>query len=283
MTDPNKPRPLWLIALLCVVVGVSIIPFIVTDLTQPQTQYLAGVMVLSAGVLAFWGTHLTRVATEKDNLRAHQREREGDLHERFTAAVTQLNDSKGGIRQAGAYALAALANDWSRHGEEARNPVLGYAERQVCIDILCAYLRDPLRVSESGHEEVRATIVELIRSFTLLGERKRPSWTGHDFFLSGAQLEGTSWKHANLSGAKFTDANLSLTSFIRADLSGVRLMGANLTGANLTGARLVRADLSAANLKEAILTATDLSEVTWTSETVWPTGFTPPPDGHRNP
>jgi hypothetical protein len=281
MIDRFSGRNLGVVAVLAVLATVAIIPFVVPSLTQPQTQYLAGVMVLSAGVLAFWGTHLTRITTEENNLREHHRERESNFHDRFTAAATQLSDVKSGIRQAGAYALAALANDWDRHGKETGDPALGRAERQVCIDILCAYLRDPSRTAEPGEAEVRKTVVGLIRAFTLLGERKRPSWTGHEFMLSGARLRGANLAHANLSGADLSNTDLSMASLIRADLSGANLVGASLTGANLIGTNLARTDLSAADFSETQLTEADLFEATWTSEPVWPAEFTPPHNGDR--
>ena len=86
------------------------------------------------------------------------------LRERYTAIGTQLADSSIAVRSAGAYALAALADDWL--GRSGRRPVrdnrrcLGRRNRQrarddgrlgqdsrgevqACIDVLCSYLRMP--------------------------------------------------------------------------------------------------------------------------------------------
>lgn len=256
-------------------VGLVLLPFAFPGLTQPQTQYLAGVMVLGAGLLAFFGTHLTRVATEKNDLREHHREMEISLRNRFSAIATQLSDSKSGVRQAGAYALAALANDWDRHGGQVGDRALGEAERQVCINILCAYLRGSAFEQKRGETEVRRTVVDLIRTFTLVGERKRPSWSGHLLKLSEADLKGAMLDHAGLSGADLEGANLAGSRLVRADLSKAYLAGATLVGANLTGANLQKADLSGADLSKANLAAVDLTEAIWTADTTWPQGYRP--------
>jgi hypothetical protein len=52
------------------------------------------------------------------------------LNERFTTAAAQLGDDKPAVRLAGVYAMAGLADDWP-------------AQRQTCVDVLCAYLRMP--------------------------------------------------------------------------------------------------------------------------------------------
>lgn len=52
------------------------------------------------------------------------------LNERFAKASEQLGSDKAAIRLAGVYAMAGLADDWQEG-------------RQICIDVLCAYLRMP--------------------------------------------------------------------------------------------------------------------------------------------
>lgn len=252
---------------------VVLIPFRVSGLTQPQTQYLAGVMVLCAGILAFWGTHLTRVATEKNDLREHHREMETNLRDRFSAAATQLSDSKAGIRQAGAYALAALANDWRRHGQQTGDIKLGEAEQQVCVHILCAYLRNPVWKDDSGETEVQRTVIELLRLGTLIGESKQLSWRGLSFNLSHASLASAALNHADLSGADLSNADLSGARLTRADLSGADLSNADLSGASLIGTNLSRCILDGANLTNTDLRGAELTRATQNAETTLPSGF----------
>lgn len=66
----------------------------------------------------------------------HSKERRAthaDLHARYQQAAGQLGHERAVIRTAGVYALEALANEWGELG------VL--AQRGVCVDLLCGYLR----------------------------------------------------------------------------------------------------------------------------------------------
>jgi len=70
----------------------------------------------------------TRTAAEEQRLAT-----ERHLRDRYTACAGQLGHDNPAVRLAGGYALAALADDWHTLGNDT--------ERQVCIDLLCAYLR----------------------------------------------------------------------------------------------------------------------------------------------
>jgi hypothetical protein len=64
-----------------------------------------------------------------DSTLAEQRTR--TLNERFDTVAGQLGSDKSpAVRLAGVYAMAGLADDWQDH-------------RQMCVDVLCAYLRMP--------------------------------------------------------------------------------------------------------------------------------------------
>jgi hypothetical protein len=73
------------------------------------------------------------------------------LAQRYTTAAGQLGHERAAVRLAGVYAMARLADDWDD-------------QRQVCLDVLCAYLRmpyEPDAASEKyreGEREVRHTI-----------------------------------------------------------------------------------------------------------------------------
>lgn len=62
--------------------------------------------------------------------RSEDREDTKLFNERFAAASTQLGGESAMVRLAGVYAMATLADDW----------VEG---RQMCVDVLCAYIRKP--------------------------------------------------------------------------------------------------------------------------------------------
>lgn len=70
------------------------------------------------------------LALERDKQRAEQISK---LHDRYAKAVEQLADDKVTIRLGGVYVLAALAEDWRERDN--------YRQQQVCVDMLCSYLR----------------------------------------------------------------------------------------------------------------------------------------------
>jgi hypothetical protein len=97
---------------------------------QPVFASVAGAGALVALVVAY---RRQKVA-EADS--AHDRNRV--FNERFTAIAAQLGDDQPAVRLAGVHAMAGLADDWD-------------ANRQTCIDVLCAYLRMPYE-PEPGEE-----------------------------------------------------------------------------------------------------------------------------------
>lgn len=133
-----------------------------------------------------------------------QRLVEGEAHRadaeqfarRYTSAADQLGHEKAAVRLAGVYAMARLADDW-------------YEQRQVCIDVLCAYLRmpyEPNTASEKhreGEREVRHTIIRLIRDH-LRDPSDPATWCGHDLNFTNATFDG-----GDFDGAKFTEGTIS--------------------------------------------------------------------------
>ncbi|MEV0582757.1 pentapeptide repeat-containing protein [Nonomuraea sp. NPDC050310] len=143
----------------------------------------------------------------------------------------------GSDSPAGVHALSALADDWED-------------ERQMCIDVLCAYLRMPpepnLDEEATAHSlwlsmsEVRATILRLIADH--LRDSGPASWCGmdldltgivinHDLDFSGADLSrgrirfrGAAFSGGlvNFKGAKFSDGTVD---FDGAVFSGGRCRG----------------------------------------------------------
>jgi uncharacterized membrane-anchored protein YhcB (DUF1043 family) len=126
---------------------------------QVEAALIAGIVSLGGTVaVAVFGFRTTKTVTEKavqaghedtretlteqrkqlDKTFAEQREQLGNtlaeqhirtLNERFATAAEKLGgDKPPAVRLAGVYAMAGLADDWE-------------ANRQVCIDVLCGYLR----------------------------------------------------------------------------------------------------------------------------------------------
>ncbi|MGV9747787.1 pentapeptide repeat-containing protein [Rhodococcus zopfii] len=229
------------------------------------------------GIVGLGGAAFLAYRKQVSTEAQHQLTESSSLRDRYTTAAEQLGNESAPIRLAGVYALASLADDWNAFGRPD--------ERQVCIDLLCAYLRtdrtqsskpsaptertisehprrilaghprlrprpraDPVR-ADAGKEErsVRGAIVGSIRTRTVSGSHV--NWSGHAFDLAGANLVGAKLARTRLVGATMPDADLTLANLVRANL-----VRANLRAAKLCTATLTEADLTSANLTDADLT-----------------------------
>lgn len=160
-----------------------------------------------------------------------QRLIEGDAHradaeqlaQRYTTAADQLGHEKAAVRLAGVYAMAQLADDWDE-------------QRQVCIDVLCAYLRmpyEPDSASEKyreGEREVRLTIIRIIRDH-LQDPNSSTTWCGRDLSFTNATFDGGDFGDAKFIGGK--------VSFEGAKFSGGDVL---FGGAEFTGGDIIFAD-----------------------------------------
>lgn len=195
----------------------------------PTGTMLAAAGAVFAAYLALFNGERTRRQerdlTDRDRRVATER----DLRARFTSAAEQLGDRRLNVRQAGAYVMAGVADDWlSLAGEEPAGP----KEAQVCIDVLCANLRDDSG-DDAGAEEppdqsVRSVIIHIIASHVRAGVE--PSWRQHRFDLSGARLHDINLSKCHfqgsltLSGAQFSgqQAIFSGSRFANATFDGAR-------------------------------------------------------------
>jgi hypothetical protein len=213
---------------------------------------------------------------EKEALRVkeldHDRrvEAERELRSRFAQAVTLLSDvDKPTTRQAGVYALGALVDDWKAFGR--------IDEMQVCIDVLCGYLRSRYSTKDaSANDErrVRSAAFNLIGSHFRPGDR--PSWDGAAFNIRGAYID----YEVDFWSAQINESDIDLRDAIFAGgtqwfdnmvLAGgrVRFDGATFSGSTVkmdnttldsgtirfNGCRLIRGNIS---LEDSIFTGGSL-------------------------
>ncbi|MBA4026513.1 MAG: hypothetical protein C0482_29585 [Gordonia sp.] len=198
---------------------------------QPFATILGGLAVLGGGTLALYNGRKARAhdreladeentrvreLADEENTRVreladaeHERqttianaqqahETVKELNARFTTAAAQLGHKDSvAIRQAGAHALAALADDWSRQGD--------LHQRQVCIDVLCGYLavHQPVgpRPTFAGTPAVTKTIQHIVAQHTQMAwKREGAPEPAHQ----------NSWCHAtfNFENAQFIDLDL---------------------------------------------------------------------------
>lgn len=113
------------------------------------------------------------------------------LFKRYQDAAHQLGHDRAAVRLAGVHALAGLGDDWEH-------------QRQVCVDLLCAYLRlpwpanDEERRRRSDEYQVRASLI------AALGRRLAPdaenSWSNCNFNFAEATLVDFQWIDVTLRG-----------------------------------------------------------------------------------
>ena len=162
---------------------------------------------------------------------AHDRTRV--FNERFTAIAAQLGDAQPAVRLAGVHAMAGLADDWQ-------------ANRQTCIDVLCAYLRMPYepepgddatvaeRHAFQASRELRHTVMRVITAH--LNGTAPVTWCGLNFDFTGVVFDGGTFDGAEFTGGqvRFDHAEFSggTVSFARAKFTGgqVRFDHAEFSG-----------------------------------------------------
>jgi len=85
--------------------------------------------------------------------------------------------------------------------------------------------------------------------------------------MQGARCGIGRFSGADFTGAHLTDAHLRVCTFMNCSFQNANLQGADFSYANVRGA-----DFSGANLRNTVWEVT-----TYDANTVWPTGFNPPP------
>jgi len=168
------------------------------------------------------------------------------LTQRFASAAGQLGHDRPAVRLAGVHALARLADEWE-------------AQRQTCVDVLCAYIRMPYdpATTEPGEQEVRQTILRII--VTHVRPEAVPSWRTLDLDFSGANFADTT---VDFSGANFVDTTVDFADakftggtvdFADAKFIGgtVSFVGTEFTGGTVsfTGAKFAGGTVSFAGAK----------------------------------
>ncbi|SDX27732.1 hypothetical protein SAMN05421504_102886 [Amycolatopsis xylanica] len=153
-----------------------------------------------------------RVAEDEHDLAIERADREvtQGFNERFGAAAEQLAHASAAVRMAGVYAMAGLADDWK-------------VKRQVCVDVLCGYLRMPQDDDDEREEMVSDAIMRTIRDRTTPGTFGFTDWLETDFDFTGIEF-----KDLDLSGllfggtVTFDRATFTgeLTSFARTEFAG---------------------------------------------------------------
>ncbi|WP_290050798.1 hypothetical protein [Amycolatopsis solani] len=182
--------------------------FDVTQLLDLLKIALSVVAGLGGVVLLAVNYRKQRVTENEHALAVEKAERETvqGFNERLGAAAEQLAHESPAVRLTGVYALAGLADDWED-------------KRQVCVDVLCGYLRLQPETMTPGESVVREAILRMFRD-RLTGYGWWPQRVDFDFtevVFENADFSGLRFPgRLILDRAEFTG---ELTSFDRARFS----------------------------------------------------------------
>lgn len=188
------------------------------------------VLTLMGAVLAGIYAYRKQLLAEGDAHRADA----SQLADRYTTAAEQLGHEQAAVRLAGVYALARLADDWEE-------------QRQVCIDVLCAYLRMPYQPDpgddghKAGEREVRLTIISVIRDH-LRDPDAATAWCTCALDFTGATFDGGDFSKCHfLAEVSFEAAIFSegTVSFDAAKFGGSRV---SFAGAKFGGGAVFFSD-----------------------------------------
>lgn len=172
---------------------------------------------------------------------------EGQITNRFTAAINNLGSASLDVRLGGIYALERIMQD-------------SFRDHPTVVSVLSAYAREHASLPASGTkatstEQLPLTDIQAV--VNVLARRPPGRDRGTVVDLSRTDLRGLKAMYTdgdiNLREVLFTGADLR-----NADLSSADLRKASLDGANLTEATLSHANLRGAYLPKAILTDANL-------------------------
>ncbi|MCX5263589.1 pentapeptide repeat-containing protein [Streptomyces sp. NBC_00199] len=211
-----------------------------------------------AALLALLFTWMQVTQTSKELAISEQ----GQITNRFNAAINNLGSASLDLRLGGIYALERIMHDSAR-------------DQPTVISVLSAYLRQHASTpvggakrapAESGDPPSPRADVQAV--MTALGHRRvdRDQGTPVDLnhtALRGVQLASESsviqLRWANLSKADLSNSTLSNVDLRNSSLDEANLSGATLTASRLDRASLWRADLSYADLSDSHLSGATLS------------------------
>ncbi|MEU0523084.1 pentapeptide repeat-containing protein [Streptomyces niveus] len=197
-----------------------------------------------AAVVAVVGLWYSSIQARDDRALA----KEGQITDRYTAAVVNLGSDKMDVRLGGIYALQRIMQDSRR-------------DQPTIANVLATYIRTHAAKPPAKGQGILA---DVDAALTVLATRDRAHDETFRLDLRAAKLpnvEAGFSIQAALGGADLRDTDLSNASLGLADLNGADLSGADLSNASLNGADLSNASLINANLSNAVLGRADLTNV----------------------
>jgi uncharacterized protein YjbI with pentapeptide repeats len=220
-------------------------------ITQPRHDWLQILATALPGLAAFGAlifTWLSISATTSATNNQIQIAEQGQVTDRYNAAIANLGSSSIDVRLGGIYALQRII-------EESPE------DQPTVVAVLCAFVRDH---TDGINPQARYVLpkTDVQAALTVVGTRN-PSHDSSanavdfsyaeitDTDLVGLKFPGADFAYGFLSGANLDKANLAGANLTETILGGAHLIDTNLTHANLSGAQFDEADLTGADLRNA--------------------------------
>ncbi|WP_176740978.1 pentapeptide repeat-containing protein [Streptomyces agglomeratus] len=178
---------------------------------------------------------------------------QGQITNRYNAAINNLGSPSIDVRLGGMYALQRIMQDSTR-------------DHPTVVSVLSAYVRQHAPLPAAGTQKPEATSVgpspdaDVQAVMNVLAHRRPANDSGTTVDLSRTDLRGLKsmgTEGVDLRGADLTGSDLRRADLADADLRQASLLGANLTQANLVGTNLSNADLNRVNLTKTAVCGTD--------------------------
>ncbi|PLW74154.1 hypothetical protein C0036_03450 [Streptomyces sp. DJ] len=209
-------------------------------------------VAMIVGIVSIWHTERSvnqvqeELSISREELRAT---REGQITDRYTAAVENLGDDSLDVRLGGIYALKRIMQDSPR-------------DQGTVVDVLAAYVRAHAVPPKSGQKSPEYLDRDVAAAVTVLATRDQshdPQSQLYDGLylidLSGTWLKGLVLRKADLRGVYLRNSNLSGSELHDVDLGGATLIGSNMRNVNFFKVNLEDAVMDGADLQNAKLTA----------------------------
>ena len=220
--------------------------------TRPQRDWIAITVAALPGLVALIAlvfAYLSIRATDDQLQIAEQ----GQITDRYNAAIANLGSASTDVRLGGIYALQRLMQDSPR-------------DQPTVVAVLCAFVRDhaPAIATLAGNgprTDVQAALT-VVTSRNTANDGSTTIVDLADTQLVGANLVGANLVGADLFSANLGDAYLESADLADANVGDATLTDAELGGANLTHALLTDSDLTGADLAGAYLASATLEHAT---------------------
>ena len=185
---------------------------------------------------------------------------QGQITNRFNAAVTNLGSESMDVRLGGIYGLERIMQDSVRDHSTVVSVLTAYVRRHAPLPRAALEKKRSVAADVSPPTDIEAVMnvlanrpLEADEVFRL--DVSRTDLRGLRSGQGGSKFAAIVFQESDLTGANLNGANLN-----GANLNGAILRRSSLIGAHLSGASLADADLNSATLNEAELTSAELTD-----------------------